>query len=167
MQEAMKDSLSAKVGIKRKNMVEFTLDPQLEAYSLPVARLDPCLVGLMSESHFAWLPMIPQDGHRAMLSDLSPDKHHRLMDKCVLVSRALKGATGCYSLNASNLGNQVRQLHINAIAASKTLLYGLARSVASCQPNLMNHLVRKPDRKDCRCLLTLIRPRTLFAQPFV
>ncbi|SFN93321.1 Diadenosine tetraphosphate (Ap4A) hydrolase [Cohaesibacter marisflavi] len=97
-------------------MVEFTLDPQLKADSLPLAELKLCTVRLMNDSNFPWLVMIPQIAGAEELIDLTPKDQHRLTDEIARVSKVLQAETGCDKLNVASLGNQVRQLHIHVIA---------------------------------------------------
>ncbi|WP_316858860.1 HIT family protein [uncultured Cohaesibacter sp.] len=97
-------------------MATFTLDPQLEADSLPLADLELCTVRLMNDANFPWLLMVPRCDGLAELIDLDRTKQHILMDEIARISSALKSVTGCDKLNVANLGNQVRQLHIHVIA---------------------------------------------------
>nr|WP_319483573.1 HIT family protein [uncultured Cohaesibacter sp.] len=97
-------------------MVEFTLDPQLKADSMPVADLPLCTVRLVNDSNFPWLLMVPRIAGLAELIDLETGLQHQLMDEIASVSGALKALTRCDKLNVANLGNQVRQLHIHVIA---------------------------------------------------
>ncbi|PLW75808.1 HIT family protein [Cohaesibacter celericrescens] len=97
-------------------MVDFILDPQLKADSLPLAELELCTVRLMNDTHFPWLLMVPKYNGLEELIDLARQDQHRLMDEMLMVSNALQDATGCDKLNVAALGNMVRQLHVHVVA---------------------------------------------------
>ncbi|SNY91849.1 Diadenosine tetraphosphate (Ap4A) hydrolase [Cohaesibacter sp. ES.047] len=100
-------------------MAQFTLDPQLEGDSLPLAELELCSVRLMNDANFVWLLMVPQRSSLVELIDLARGEQHLLMDEIRQVSQALQQATGCDKLNVAQLGNQVRQLHVHVIARNE------------------------------------------------
>ena len=97
-------------------MAEFTLDPQLEKDSVPLAELELCTVRLMNDANYPWLLMVPKYDGLVELIDLARQDQHRLMDEIRQVSNALQSATDCDKLNVAALGNMVRQLHIHVIA---------------------------------------------------
>ena len=97
-------------------MAQFTLDPQLEGDSLPLAELELCTVRLMNDTTYPWLLMVPKYDGLVELIDLSRQDQHRLMDEIRQVSGALQAVTSCDKLNVATLGNMVRQLHIHVIA---------------------------------------------------
>lgn len=94
----------------------FTLDPQLEADSLPVTDLALSTVRLMNDASYPWLLMVPRRPDLAELIDLDAGDRAVLMEEIATVSEALKALTGCTKLNVAALGNMVRQLHIHVIA---------------------------------------------------
>lgn len=98
----------------------FTLDPQLEADTFPVADLALCTVRLMDDARFPWAILVPRRPSLAELIDLEGEARARLSDEIDQVSRALKTLTNCDKLNVAALGNQVRQLHIHVIARFTT-----------------------------------------------
>ncbi|WP_319530612.1 HIT family protein [uncultured Cohaesibacter sp.] len=100
-------------------MAEFTLDPQLEGDSLPLAELELTTVRLMNDANFPWLLMVPKRDGLVELIDLARQEQHLLMDEIRQVSHALKQVTGCDKLNVAQLGNQVRQLHVHVIARTE------------------------------------------------
>ncbi|MCT4655833.1 MAG: HIT family protein [Cohaesibacter sp.] len=97
-------------------MAEFTLDPQLEADSLPVCELELCTVRLAKDANYPWLIMVPKYAGLEELVDLAKQDQHRLTDEIAALSTALRAVTGCDKLNVAALGNMVRQLHIHVIA---------------------------------------------------
>ena len=94
----------------------FTLDPQLEADTLPVTDMRLCTVLLMNDANYPWAILVPQRGEMADLIDLEPADRATLALEADAVSRALKSLTGCHKLNVAALGNVVRQLHVHVIA---------------------------------------------------
>ena len=94
----------------------FTLDPQLEADTFPVADLALSTVRLMDDARFPWAILVPRRPGLSELIDLDGASRARLTEEIDQVSRALKTLTTCDKLNVAALGNQVRQLHIHVIA---------------------------------------------------
>ena len=97
-------------------MPEFTLDPRLDADTLPVTDLALSTLRLAKDARFPWLILVPQRPEIAEMIDLDDMDRAILFDEIVLVSRALRTATSCHKLNVAALGNQVRQLHVHIIA---------------------------------------------------
>jgi len=100
----------------RDAMTDFTLDPRLEASSVPVADLALSTLRLSNDARFPWLILVPQRRDMAEIVDLADMDRAVLFDEIVLVSRLLRAATGCDKLNVAALGNQVHQLHVHIIA---------------------------------------------------
>lgn len=94
----------------------FTLDPQLEADTFPVADLALSTVRLMDDARFPWAILVPRQPGLSELIDLDGASRARLTEEIDQVARALKTLTTCDKLNVAALGNQVRQLHIHVIA---------------------------------------------------
>ncbi len=97
-------------------MDNFSLDPQLEADSIPLATLALCAVRLMRDGNYPWLLLVPRRPGLAEIVDLGPDERTLLMDEIASASEALRAAVRCDKLNVAALGNVVRQLHIHVIA---------------------------------------------------
>jgi diadenosine tetraphosphate (Ap4A) HIT family hydrolase len=100
----------------RDAMIDFALDPRLEADTLPVTDLALSMLRLSKDARFPWLILVPKRPDIAEIID--PDDMDRaiLFDEIVLVSRVLRTVTACHKLNVAALGNQVRQLHVHIIA---------------------------------------------------
>jgi diadenosine tetraphosphate (Ap4A) HIT family hydrolase len=94
----------------------FTLDPRLEAESLPFGRLKFCEVRLFDDARFPWLVLVPRRAALVEIIDLDAAEQMALLDDIIVASRMLKAATKCHKLNVAALGNQVRQLHVHVIA---------------------------------------------------
>ena len=101
-------------------MARFTLDPRLEADSLPVAALGLSDLRLMRDARFPWLILVPRREGAAEIIDLGDADRAALLDEVGAVSRALKAITACDKLNVAALGNMVRQLHVHVIARFTT-----------------------------------------------
>jgi diadenosine tetraphosphate (Ap4A) HIT family hydrolase len=94
----------------------FSLHPQLEADTAPLADLPLCRVLLMDDATYPWLILVPAlDGLRD-LHDLPAGEDARLMTEIRQASLALAALHSPDKINVAALGNQVPQLHIHVIA---------------------------------------------------
>jgi diadenosine tetraphosphate (Ap4A) HIT family hydrolase len=100
--------------------MNFTLDPQLAADTVPVKDLALCSVLLNDDANFPWLILVPRRPGMVELIDLDEAGRATLWSEIALASRVLKAVTKCHKLNVAQLGNQVAQLHIHIIAREKT-----------------------------------------------
>ena len=100
-------------------MHAFTLDPRLEADSLPLGRLSLCEVRLMNDSRWPWLVLVPMLGGAVELHDLPHADAAAAFADTMRAGAALKTATGALKINTGALGNVVRQLHIHVVARSE------------------------------------------------
>lgn len=100
-------------------MGEFTLDPRIEADSIPVTELPLSAARLARDACYPWLILVPQRPGLADLIDLAPPDRRQLMDEISLASEALRALVPCEKLNVAALGNTVRQLHVHVIARRK------------------------------------------------
>jgi diadenosine tetraphosphate (Ap4A) HIT family hydrolase len=98
----------------------FTLDPQLDADTVPVKDLALCSVLLNDDANYPWLILVPQRPGLVELIDLDEADRATLWSEIALASRVLKNVTKCHKLNVAQLGNQVAQLHIHIIARETT-----------------------------------------------
>lgn len=96
-------------------MTEPTLDPRLEADTLPVAELPLCQVRLMNDSRFAWLVLIPRRPGVSEVFELSSVDQTQLWKEATALGRAMKECLGGDKLNLATLGNVVAQLHLHVI----------------------------------------------------
>ncbi|MDJ0933629.1 HIT family protein [Breoghania sp.] len=94
----------------------FTLDPRLEADSIPLLDMRLSTVRLMNDVRFSWLLMVPRKAGLSEIIDLDVEERALLMEEISLACRALKAVTGCDKLNVGALGNVVRQLHVHVVA---------------------------------------------------
>lgn len=95
---------------------DFTLDPRLQADTLPVARLELCDVLLMNDARYAWLVLVPRRAGLVEIADLDAQDQATLWQEVKRASAALRATAPCDKLNLGALGNIVRQLHVHVIA---------------------------------------------------
>ncbi|MFC3283292.1 HIT domain-containing protein [Litchfieldella rifensis] len=96
-------------------MTEPTLDPRLEADTLPVAELPLCQVRLMNDSRFPWLVLIPRRPAVSEVFELSEADQAQLWKEATALGRTMKEALEGDKLNLATLGNVVAQLHLHVI----------------------------------------------------
>lgn len=97
-------------------MTSFTLDPRLEADTVPVADLGLSAVRLMDDANYPWLVLVPRRPGLVEIIDLDAAGRGQLIEEIARAETALAGATRCQKLNVAALGNQVAQLHVHVIA---------------------------------------------------
>jgi len=98
------------------NKTPWTLDPRLEADTVPVGDLPLSRLLLSNDAHYPWLILVPRRDGAVELIDLAADERAQLMDEIARVSTALKDLTACHKLNVAAIGNMVAQLHVHVIA---------------------------------------------------
>ncbi len=101
------------------NQLDFSLDPRLQADTLPVLIHQGCAVRLMNDRRWPWLIIAPQIAGAGELQDLDPADRTRVLQLTVDLGAALKRITGCEKLNTAAIGNIVRQVHIHVVARSE------------------------------------------------
>ncbi len=97
----------------------FTLHPQLERDTFPVADLKLCKILLMNNALFPWLILVPRAENATEIVDLASHDQHLLMDEITIVSRIVRKLFSPHKMNIAALGNQVSQLHVHVIARSR------------------------------------------------
>jgi diadenosine tetraphosphate (Ap4A) HIT family hydrolase len=100
--------------------MNFTLDPQLHADTVPVKDLALCSVLLNDDANYPWLILVPRRPGLVELIDLNDADRATVWDEIAKVSGVLKDVSKCHKLNVAQLGNQVAQLHIHIIARETT-----------------------------------------------
>jgi diadenosine tetraphosphate (Ap4A) HIT family hydrolase len=94
----------------------FTLDPRLDADSIPLGRLALSRVLLMNDASYPWLILVPERPDLAEIIDLTEADRATLMREIAAASEALKALYQPDKLNVGALGNRVRQLHVHVLA---------------------------------------------------
>ena len=94
----------------------FTLHPQLEKDTLPLAELPLCALRLMNDNQYPWVILIPRRQAIRDITDLEPADLDLLWPELARVEAALKAVTNAEKMNVAALGNMVPQLHVHVIA---------------------------------------------------
>lgn len=97
----------------------FTLHPQLEKESVPVATLRLCNVRLMADCNFPWLILVPERENVREVHRLSEADQQLLMQEIAFVAERFEALTKADKMNVAALGNMVSQLHVHIIARYK------------------------------------------------
>jgi diadenosine tetraphosphate (Ap4A) HIT family hydrolase len=100
-------------------MSDYSLDPRLEADTLPISRLGLSELRLMNDCRWPWVMLVPQRAGIVEMFDLTPLDQTMLTFECGLAAEALKKATGCRKINIGALGNVVSQFHLHLIARNE------------------------------------------------
>lgn len=101
-------------------MTDFTLDPRLDADTVPIVELPLCSVRLMRDANYPWVIMVPRQAGLTEIVDLSKHDRGWLIEEIARVSEAVKAVTACRKLNVGALGNVVAQLHVHVVARFET-----------------------------------------------
>ncbi|WP_395770551.1 HIT domain-containing protein [Arenimonas sp.] len=98
------------------NQPEFRLDGRLEADTHFLLDAPLCRIGLMDDSRFPWLILVPRVPNVREWPDLSTPDQLQLQAEINAAARALQQAfPHGQKLNIAALGNVVPQLHIHVI----------------------------------------------------
>ena len=97
-------------------MTAFELDPRLAADAFFLGRFTLCEVRAMDDLRWPWLILVPRMPGLVELHDLPMAELSMAAGEWAAAGRALKAATGALKINSGALGNNVRQLHLHAVA---------------------------------------------------
>lgn len=100
-------------------MTGFSLDPRLEADTLPAGELLLSTLRLMNDRRYPWAVLVPRRAGCVEIFDLSADDQRRLLEEITLVSKALSSLAAAHKMNVAALGNIVRQLHVHVVARTE------------------------------------------------
>ena len=95
--------------------MSFSLDPRLEADTLPVTELALSRVLLMNDARYPWLILVPRRADLSEIVDLPRAEQMTLMDEIARVSEILRAEPGVEKINVGALGNNVNQLHVHVL----------------------------------------------------
>ena len=101
-------------------MTDFILHEKLKTDAIELARLDLTLLLLMNARQWPWLILVPQRPDVREIHELPALDRTILMDEVAHCSRLLTDLFKPDKINIGALGNIVPQLHVHAIARSKT-----------------------------------------------
>jgi diadenosine tetraphosphate (Ap4A) HIT family hydrolase len=97
-------------------MMEFSLDPRLEADTRFVADWPLCRVLMMDDARYPWIILVPRINAVSEWFDLSADDQTRAAREALSAARQLKVMFAARKMNVAALGNIVSQLHIHLVA---------------------------------------------------
>jgi diadenosine tetraphosphate (Ap4A) HIT family hydrolase len=97
-------------------MMSFTLDPQLDADTRLITRLDLCDVLLMDDSRYLWCIIVPRLPDLRDFHEVPGAQKATFLSEIDRVSEAANQLAGAYKMNVAALGNMVEQLHVHIIA---------------------------------------------------
>ena len=95
--------------------MNFSLDPRIEADTLPVTEFALSRVLLMNDARYPWLVLVPRRADLIEIVDLTRDERLTLMDEIARVSEVMRAEPGVEKINVAALGNIVRQLHVHVL----------------------------------------------------
>ena len=95
--------------------MSFQLDNRLAKDTAKVCELDLCYVGLMHDSRYPWLILVPQVEGIIEISDLDAAAQGLMWREVNKCSLALQAIFPGYKINMGALGNIVSQLHIHLV----------------------------------------------------
>jgi diadenosine tetraphosphate (Ap4A) HIT family hydrolase len=93
----------------------FTLDPRLEADTLPVGDLPLSSVLLMDDARFPWLILVPRRFAVSEVTDLTEADALILMGEIRLATGVMMELSKPDKVNVGALGNVVPQLHVHVV----------------------------------------------------
>ena len=94
----------------------FTLDPRLEAGSVPVVDWPLCHVRLKDDARFHWLLLMPRRSGLVELTDLAAADYDQLCAEMLAATRLVREIAKPDKTNVATLGNVVAQMHVHVIA---------------------------------------------------
>lgn len=97
-------------------MIDFPLDPRLDADSHWVADGPLSQLRLMDDSRFPWLVLVPRITGAVEWFELETSDQRTLLDELARAAQLLKGESTDSKINIGALGNIVRQLHVHVVA---------------------------------------------------
>jgi diadenosine tetraphosphate (Ap4A) HIT family hydrolase len=93
----------------------FSLDPSLEADTLPIGELALCAVLLLDDSRFPWFVLVPRRPEATELTDLCDEDAAVLMGELRVAERVMLALAKPDKVNIAALGNIVPQLHVHVV----------------------------------------------------
>lgn len=96
-------------------MSAFSLDPRLEADTIPVGDLSFSSVLLLNDNRFPWFVLVPRRASVSELTDLTREDAAALMEEIRLATRVMLDLAKPDKVNVGALGNMVPQLHVHVV----------------------------------------------------
>ncbi len=96
--------------------MEFMIDERLAGDTIEVCMLELSCVGLMNDSRYPWLIIVPRKPNLTEIVELDDEARALLWREVDYCSSVMQKLYPGAKLNIGALGNIVRQLHIHVIA---------------------------------------------------
>jgi diadenosine tetraphosphate (Ap4A) HIT family hydrolase len=93
----------------------FSLDPRLQADTIPIGDLALSAVLLLNDSRFPWLVLVPRRPAASELTDLPDADAAVLMQELRVATRVMLDLAKPDKVNIGALGNLVPQLHLHVV----------------------------------------------------
>jgi diadenosine tetraphosphate (Ap4A) HIT family hydrolase len=93
----------------------FSLDPRLEADTLPVGDLALSSVFLLNDARFPWLVLVPRRANVSELTELSEADAVALIAEIRVAAHVMLDLAKPDKINVGVLGNVVPQLHVHVV----------------------------------------------------
>jgi diadenosine tetraphosphate (Ap4A) HIT family hydrolase len=93
----------------------FSLDPRLEADTIPIGELALSAVLLLNDSRFPWLVLVPRRPDLTEVTDLAEKEAAALMGELRLAAQVMLELARPDKINIGALGNVVPQLHLHVV----------------------------------------------------
>src|SRR4051812_19541718 len=93
----------------------FSLDPRLEADTIPIGELALSSALLLNDARFPWIVLVPRRADATEVTDLSDEDAQVLMNEIRVAARVMLALAKPDKVNVAALGNVVPQLHIHVI----------------------------------------------------
>jgi diadenosine tetraphosphate (Ap4A) HIT family hydrolase len=93
----------------------FTLDPRLEADSIPIGDLALSTALLLDDARFPWFVLVPRRPGLTEVSDLTDEDAQALTGEIRQAVRVMLALAKPDKVNVGALGNVVSQLHVHVV----------------------------------------------------
>jgi diadenosine tetraphosphate (Ap4A) HIT family hydrolase len=93
----------------------FSLDPRLEADTLPIGDLSLSSALLLNDARFPWFVLVPRRADVSEVTDLSEEDAAALIAEIRVAARVMLDLAKPDKLNVGALGNLVPQLHVHVV----------------------------------------------------
>jgi diadenosine tetraphosphate (Ap4A) HIT family hydrolase len=96
-------------------VMDFVLDPRLQADTIKVANLALCDLLVMDDARYPWAILVPRIEGSRELHELSEADRAQVWAETNLVAAAIAAWSGVEKINIGALGNVVAQLHLHVV----------------------------------------------------
>jgi diadenosine tetraphosphate (Ap4A) HIT family hydrolase len=93
----------------------FSLDPRLDADTIPIGDLALSSVLLLDDARFPWFVLVPRRAGASEITDLPDQDAAALMEEIRVATRVMLSLSKPDKVNIGALGNVVPQLHVHVV----------------------------------------------------